>query len=144
MSMYKNIFVTEEVNASGEQTISINGEINLYGEGAFTSLEEAVAAVAAVEQNAVIRVQSGKYDSFYVATEGVLSTPNKVIAVDFDGGEAMIGGEVITVADSGIEAEQQASILADLNDISAGEGKVFVAAGDAPADATTLYVGMGD
>ena len=143
MSMYKNIFVTEEVNASGENVITINGEINLYGEGAFATLNDAIAAVAANEQYAVIRVQSGKYDSFVVATDGVTSTPAKVVAVDFDGGEAEINGETVTVAQGKFSAEDQANVISALNNVSAGEGTVFVNAADNFSTAETLYIGVG-
>ena len=144
MSMYKTIFWSDEyADLSTDQSIQLtNGDALVFGESAFATLDEAVAAAGS---NAiVIKVASGKYDSFTVINEGVPMTDVNVIAVDFDGGEAMIGGETVTVADSGIAADAQASIIADLNDINAANGKIFVAADLAPASATTLYVGMGE
>ena len=144
MSMYKTIFWSDEyADLSTDQSIQLtNGDALVFGESAFATLDEAVAAAGS---NAiVIKVASGKYDSFTVINEGVPMTDVNVIAVDFNGGEAMIGGEAVTVADSGIAADAQASIIADLNDNNAANGKIFVAADLAPASATTLYVGMGE
>ncbi len=145
MSMYKTIFWSDEyADLSTDQSIQLtNGDALVFGQSAFATLDEAVAA--ANGSNAiVIKVASGKYDSFTVINEGVTMTDVNVVAVDFNGGEIMVDGENITVADSGLTAEAQASILADLNDSNAGSGKIFVAADVAPETATTLYVGMGE
>ena len=144
MSMYKTIFWSDEyADLSTDQSIQLtNGDALVFGESAFSTLDEAVAAAGS---NAiVIKVASGKYDSFTVINEGVTMTDVNVVAVDFNGGEIMVDGEAVTVADSGIAADAQASILADLNDSNAGNGKIFVAADLAPESATTLYVGMGE
>ena len=144
MSMYKTIFWSDEyADLSTDQSIQLtNGDALVFGESAFSTLDEAVAAAGS---NAiVIKVASGKYDSFTVINEGVTMTDVNVVAVDFNGGEIMVDGEAVTVADSGIAADAQASILADLNDSNAGNGKIFVAADLAPETATTLYVGMGE
>ncbi|MBE6362918.1 MAG: hypothetical protein E7054_04615 [Lentisphaerae bacterium] len=145
MSMYKTIFWSDEyADLSTDQSIQLtNGDALVFGESAFSTLDEAVAA-AAGSNAIVIKVASGKYDSFTVINEGVTMTDVNVVAVDFNGGEVMVDGENITVADSGLTAEAQASILADLNDSNAGRGKIFVAADLAPETATTLYVGMGE
>ena len=143
--MYKTIFVNTdwENESAGAQIANINGEVLLFGETAFSSVEQAIAA-AGNNGAVVISVASGKYDAFgIVNTAGEYQLADKVVAVDFNGGEAMIGGEVITVADSGLDADTQAMIISDLNN-NATNGKVFVAAEYASADATTLYVGMGD
>ena len=144
MSMYKTIFVTETENpaAAGEKIFTVSGEVSLTT--AFSSLEEAVAAVSSAADKAIIKVASGKYDSFMVVNDGTVYSDVTVTAVDFNGGDVMIGGENITVADSGIAAAEQAALIGDLNDLTAGNGKIFVAAADAPADADTLYIGAGD
>ncbi|MBR7156550.1 MAG: hypothetical protein IKD22_06915, partial [Lentisphaeria bacterium] len=142
MAMYKTIFVSEEYESSSENIVGINGEVLMFGENAFASVEQALGS--GVENAIVIKVQSGKYDGFTVVTDGAANTDVTVVAVDFDGGEVMVGGENLTVADSGIAAADQATILADLNDINAGNGKVFVAASEATADMPTIYVGMGE
>ncbi len=142
MSMYKTIFVTEEESA-GQPVFSVNGEVQLTGESAFASLNEAVAAVTDGKAIAVVhKVSSGKYESFVV--EGTEFTAVSAIAVDFNGGEVVIDGEKVTVADSGIGAEAQATVLADLNAKNAAHGKVFVAANEVTAGLPTIYVGMGE
>ena len=142
MAMYKTIFVSEEYQSSSENIVGINGEVLMFGENAFASVEQALGS--GVENAIVIKVQSGKYDGFTVVTDGEANTDVTVMAVDFDGGEVMVGGENLTVADSGIAAADQATLLADLNDTNAGNGKVFVAASEATADMPTIYVGMGE
>ena len=137
MSMYKTIFVTEtdDQNAAGEKILSVNGEIALTGESAFTSLEQAVAAVQKVASNAiVIKVASGKYEEFVVINEGVAVKDVTVVAVDFNGGDVVIDGNTVTVDKSGLTADAQASILADLNDKNAGNGTLYVSADVAPVN----------
>ena len=141
MSMYKNIFVNEEWDAASDQILGINGEILAFGESAFSSVTEAVAAVGN-NSAIIIKVASGKYDSFTVVTEGVQSTPDKVVAIDFDGGSITTADGDLTVADSGFSAEAQLTIIDELNANNAAKGTVFVA--NAEGADTTLYVGMGE
>ena len=144
MSMYKNIFVNEDWDAGSSQIQGINGEILVFGETAFSSVEQAVSAVG--DGNAiVIKVASGKYDGFTVdavVTGGMISSPTKVVAVDFNGGTMTTADGEVTVADSGFSAEAQLSIINDLNANNAANGTVFVA--DTVTADTTLLVGMGE
>ena len=145
MSMYKTIFWSDEYAdyTAGQSVQLTNGEALVYGESAFSNLNEAVAAAGS--QNAiVIKVVSGKYDSFAVVSGGNVNSDVTVTAVDFGGGEVMIGGENVTVAASGIDAAGQAEVINSLNSVNAGNGRVFVAAADAPAGAETLYVSSGE
>ena len=81
MSMYKNIFVNEDESSASVSIMGINGEIQMFGEGAFASVEQAVEAVKSVHSNAVIKVASGKYDSYFVVVnEGESVTPSKVVS----------------------------------------------------------------
>ena len=104
MSMYKTIFWSEtfEDYTAGEQFGTISGEVLIFGESAFASLDEAVASVS--DSNAVIiKVQSGKYDSFSavnftVVNDGVPSElAPQVVAVNFSGADLTIGGEDLSV-----------------------------------------------
>ncbi len=69
MSMYKSIFVNDEYDglAAGTQVQGINGKILIFGETAFSSLEQAVASGKAA---AIVRVASGKYDYYMVDSNG--------------------------------------------------------------------------
>jgi len=144
MSMYKNIFVNENDDASASVQIQgIDGEVKSFGATAFSSVEEAIAGVTAEYGNAVIRVASGKYDTYYVvANDGVYSAPSKVIAVDFTGGTVVSGEKEIAIDAPGFDAEEQLSIISELNDNNAANGTIFVAEGEV-AD-TTIVVGMGE
>ena len=143
MSMYKNIFVNEDESSASVSIMGINGEIQMFGEGAFASVEQAVEAVKSVHSNAVIKVASGKYDSYFVVVnEGESLTPSKVVSLDFDGGVMATADGDVTVAGSGLSVEAQLSIIDDLNAANAANGTVYVL-NDAEAD-TTLYVGMGE
>ncbi len=144
MSMYKTIFVTEETDLqSGEQVFTINGEVSLYGDSAFSSLNDAVSKVATVDTNAVvIKVASGKYDSYVVINNGVAGSAtavSEVVAVNFGGGEVMSGDSKVAVAAANFTAEEQTAVLTLLN-TQANPGTVYVAAGttDLAPDANLL------
>ena len=144
MSMYKTIFVTEEISES-KKIFSVDGSVELTT--AFATLEEAVAAATGNNGSkpvvVVHKVASGKYEDFVVySSEGTTVSDVTVVAVDFNGGEAMVNGEKVSVDASGLSADAQASILAELNDNNAANGKIFVAADVAPVNAPTLYVGV--
>ena len=146
MSMYKTIFWSEAYNdyAAGDQVQSISGEVLVFGESAFASLDEAVAAVP--NQNAIIvKVASGKYDGFTVVNQdGVAIEASQVVAVDFNGADVMVGGENLAIKASALDPIEQADIISGLNDIKAAEGTVYVAAEYAPADASPMFIGAGN
>ena len=131
MSMYKTIFVEEEVNSSGEQVFTINGEVSLYGDSAFSSLNDAVSKVAAVDTNAVvIKVASGKYDSYVVINDSVAGSEtavSEVVAVNFGGGTVSTANGEMTVAPAAFSAAEQANLINELNTSALGSGKVYVA-----------------
>ena len=142
MSMYKNIFVNEDWEAGSSQIQGINGEILVFGETAFSSVEQAIAAVG--DSNAiVIKVASGKYDGFTVVTDGVAATPDKVIAVDFDGGEMVSATGTVSVASANFEMGTQLDIIADLNANNAANGTVYVLGDSSVGADTTILVGAG-
>ena len=148
MSMYKTIFWSDSYSeyAAGDQVSSVSGEVLVFGESAFASLDEAVAyANGTLGGNAiVIKVASGKYDGYTVINEGVQMNDVRVTAVDFSGADVMIGGEMVNVANGNFSADEQAAIIDGLNDIKGGAGEVFVAAGEHVAADKTMYIGAGN
>ena len=149
MSMYKTIFVTEETDLqSGEQVFTINGEVSLYGESAFSSLDEAVSKIAGVDANAVVvKVASGKYDSYVVINNGVAGSEtavSEVVAVDFNGTAMPTADGEVVINETGLAADAQGAVIGYLNNTGLSEGKLFVSAADAPAGSNTLYVGAAD
>ena len=149
MSMYKTIFVTEETDLqSGEQVFTINGEVSLYGESAFSSLDEAVSKIAGVDANAVVvKVASGKYDSYVVINDhaaGSVTAVSEVVAVDFNGTAMPTADGEVVINETGLAADAQGAVIGYLNNTGLSEGKLFVSAADAPAGSNTLYVGAAD
>ena len=147
MSMYKTIFVEEEVNSSGEQVFTINGEVSLYGDSAFSSLNDAVSKVAAVDTNAVvIKVASGKYDSYVVIDNGAAGAVveiSEVVAVNFGGGEVMSGDSKVAVAAANFTADEQAAIVTNLNAATGNSGVIYTADSSVPTD-STMFVSNGE
>lgn len=146
MSMYKNIFVNEEYDgiAEGAKVLGVNGEVLIFGQSAFASLDEATkdADIA----NSVIRVTTGAYDEFYVAdaNENIVKA-NRVVAMDFTGGVVEnadgVTVEVAAPTPEQMPVEKQQALIADLNDAYADKGIVFVDAEKySAADQTLVYI----
>jgi len=144
--MYKTIFVNTdwENESAGAQIANINGEVLLFGETAFSSVEQAIAA-AGNNGAVVISVASGKYDAFgIVNTAGEYQLADKVVAVDFDGGVMPTADGEVAVVSTDLAADAQAAVVSFLNTTHAEELTVFVDAEIAPATAPTLYVGAAE
>ena len=146
MSMYKNIFVNEEYDgtAEGAKVLGVNGEVLIFGQSAFASLDEATkdADIA----NSVIRVTTGAYDEFYVAdANGNVSVADQVVVVEFNGGDDLTydNGEysrTVTMEAATYTKEERAQIIDALNDNNAASGTVYTT--DAKGgNYSTIYVG---
>ncbi|MBO5693776.1 MAG: hypothetical protein J6S98_00060, partial [Lentisphaeria bacterium] len=145
MAMYKNIFVNEEYEGeAGAQVLGVNGEILVFGESAFASLEQATESADVA--NSIIKVTTGKYDTFYVAdANGNVSVADQVVVVEFNGGDDLTydNGEysrTVTMEPATFTAEERAQIIDALNDNNAASGTVYTT--DAKGgNYSTIYVG---
>ena len=146
MSVYKSIFVSDEFEGleAGTQVQGIDGSVRVFGESAFSSLEQAVAAV---NTKAVIaRVASGKYDYFVADGNGNFSAAEQVVYVNFNGGSDLSydNGEFsrsVDMAPAAYSASEQAEVISALNDLKADSGVVFTSEVPAGAVFSTVYVG---
>lgn len=150
MSMYKNIFVDELLagTEAGEQTIDVNGNVRVYGETAFSSLDEAVEGLKGGALICV--VQSGKYTYYTVNDARELSVAQQVVYVNFNGGENLsydnaAGYSVsdVDIAPAAYTAEQKSYVIQTLN-ANAQDGVVYVDETPAGGDFSTVHVGATD
>ena len=140
MSMYKNIFVTEDQDFTGENVISLNGEVYMFGETAFSSLDEAVASVGG--NAVVIKVASGKYENYVVYNNGTAGAEvaiSEVIAVDFGGATLSDNTEV---APALFTTDEQVAVMNGLNSI-ANAGTLYVVADENINADSKVYVTSG-
>ena len=146
MGVYKNIFVSDEFEGleAGTQVQGIDGSVRVFGESAFSSLEQAVSSVAG--KAVIARVASGKYDYFVADGNGSVSPASQVVFVDFNGGSGLSydNGEYsrsVEMAPAAYSEAQQADVVAALNDLNAESGVVFTASAPQGTEFSTIYVG---